>query len=170
MAGIKRALISVSDKSGVVDMAKGLEALGAEIRSTGGTAKALREAGVTVTDVAAYTGSPALWAADVSPEGFSWIDADDAARNTFSFLRRGGDGSDVVCVANFSAVPHGDLRMGLPSAGTWEEILNTDAATYTGSGVGNLGAVEAVAEAHQGQPASATIVVPPLATIYLRKA
>ena len=60
MAGIKRALISVSDKSGVVEMAKGLEALGAEILSTGGTAKTLREAGVKVTDVAAYTGSPEI--------------------------------------------------------------------------------------------------------------
>ena len=60
MAGIKRALISVSDKTGVVEMAKGLEALGAEILSTGGTAKALRDAGVKVTDVAAYTGSPEI--------------------------------------------------------------------------------------------------------------
>ncbi|NGZ96113.1 MAG: bifunctional phosphoribosylaminoimidazolecarboxamide formyltransferase/inosine monophosphate cyclohydrolase [Nitrospira sp. WS110] len=60
MAGIKRALISVSDKIGVVELAKGLEALGAEILSTGGTAKALRDAGVQVTDVAAYTGSPEI--------------------------------------------------------------------------------------------------------------
>src|SRR3954468_7337317 len=60
MAGVKRALISVSDKTGVVEMAKGLAALGAEILSTGGTAKALREAGVAVTDVAAYTGSPEI--------------------------------------------------------------------------------------------------------------
>ncbi len=60
MASIKRALISVSDKTGVVELAKGLEALGAEILSTGGTAKALREAGVNVLDVAAYTGSPEI--------------------------------------------------------------------------------------------------------------
>lgn len=60
MAGIKRALISVSDKTGVIEMAKGLEALGAEILSTGGTAKALRDAGLNVTDVAAYTGSPEI--------------------------------------------------------------------------------------------------------------
>jgi phosphoribosylaminoimidazolecarboxamide formyltransferase/IMP cyclohydrolase len=60
MAGIKRALISVSDKTSVVELAKGLEALGAEILSTGGTAKTLRDAGVTVTDVAAYTGSPEI--------------------------------------------------------------------------------------------------------------
>ncbi|HJT20154.1 MAG TPA: bifunctional phosphoribosylaminoimidazolecarboxamide formyltransferase/IMP cyclohydrolase, partial [Nitrospira sp.] len=60
MASIKRALISVSDKAGVVEMAQGLQALGAEILSTGGTAKALRDAGVRVTDVAAYTGSPEI--------------------------------------------------------------------------------------------------------------
>ncbi|NGZ59449.1 MAG: bifunctional phosphoribosylaminoimidazolecarboxamide formyltransferase/inosine monophosphate cyclohydrolase [Nitrospira sp. LK265] len=60
MAGIKRALISVSDKTGVIEMAKGLEALGAEILSTGGTAKTLRDAGVKVMDVAAYTGSPEI--------------------------------------------------------------------------------------------------------------
>lgn len=60
MSGIKRALVSVSDKASVVDMAKGLAALGAEILSTGGTAKTLREAGVAVTDVAAYTGSPEI--------------------------------------------------------------------------------------------------------------
>lgn len=60
MAGVARALISVSDKTGIVDVAKGLVALGAEILSTGGTAKALREAGIAVTDVAAYTGSPEI--------------------------------------------------------------------------------------------------------------
>lgn len=60
MAGIKRALVSVSDKTGVVDLAKGLATLGAEILSTGGTAKVLRDAGVAVTDVAAYTGSPEI--------------------------------------------------------------------------------------------------------------
>ncbi|HEX4967596.1 MAG TPA: bifunctional phosphoribosylaminoimidazolecarboxamide formyltransferase/IMP cyclohydrolase, partial [Nitrospiraceae bacterium] len=60
MAGITRALISVSDKTGIVEMAKGLAALGAEILSTGGTAKALRDAGVQVTDVSAYTGSPEI--------------------------------------------------------------------------------------------------------------
>src|SRR5690242_20450977 len=60
MASMKRALISVSDKTGVVDLAKGLISLGAEILSTGGTAKTLREAGIAVTDVAAYTGSPEI--------------------------------------------------------------------------------------------------------------
>ena len=60
MASIARALISVSDKTGLIEMAQGLAALGAELLSTGGTAKTLREAGLTVTDVAAYTGSPEI--------------------------------------------------------------------------------------------------------------
>ena len=88
----------------------------------------------------------------------------------FSFVRRGTDGADdLVCVANFAAVPHGDYRLGLPSAGRWDEVLNTDAAAYAGSGVGNLGTVEAVDGDQDGQPAYATVVLPPLATVWFRK-
>ena len=61
-------------------------------------------------------------------------------------------------------------RLGLPSAGQWEELVNTDAAAYAGSGVGNLGSVEAVEGDQDGQPAYATLVLPPLATVWLRKA
>ena len=119
---------------------------------------------------AAYVGSAALWQRDNDPEGFSWIDANDAGRNLFSFVRRGTEEApEVVCVANFAAVPHDDYRLGLPSAGEWEEILNTDAEVYTGSGVGNLGSVTAVEGAWSGQPAHATIVVPPLATVWFKK-
>jgi len=118
-----------------------------------------------------YAGSPALWARDHDPAGFSWIDANDAGRNVFSFLRRGEAGTpDLVCVANFAAVPHEGYRLGLPRAGRWEEVVNTDATAYTGSGVGNLGAVEAVPGECSGQSAYATIVVPPLATLWLRSA
>jgi 1,4-alpha-glucan branching enzyme len=74
-----------------------------------------------------------------------------------------------VCVANFAAVPHDDYRLGLPSAGAWDEVLNTDAEIYSGSGVGNFGLVEAVEGPWSGQPAHATIVVPPLATVWFRK-
>ena len=119
---------------------------------------------------AAYVGSPAVWSRDNDPGGFQWIDANDAGRNVFSFIRRGSaDAPDVVCVANFAAVPHDDYRVGLPSDGEWEEILNTDADAYAGSGVGNFGSVTAVAGDWSGQPAHATIVVPPLATVWLRK-
>ncbi|MEZ5193983.1 MAG: 1,4-alpha-glucan branching protein GlgB [Nocardioides sp.] len=117
-----------------------------------------------------YRGTPALWASDADPAGFAWIDANDSARNVFSFVRRASGEPDLVCLANFAAVPHPDFRLGLPSAGRWEEVVNTDAEGYTGSGVGNFGAVDAVEGPWSGQPASATLIVPPLATVWLRKA
>ena len=52
-----------------------------------------------------YTDTPALWSQDTAPEGFQWIEADDAARNTVAFVRWGSDGSALVCVTNFSAIP-----------------------------------------------------------------
>ncbi|EON24447.1 glycogen branching enzyme [Nocardioides sp. CF8] len=116
----------------------------------------------------AYTASGALWGRDNSPEGFQWLDANDADRNLLSFVRRSPGEPDVVCLANFSAVPHEGYRLPLPAAGSWAEILNTDAAAYTGSGVGNLGGITALAGATNGQPAYADIVVPPLATVWFR--
>ncbi|UUZ61755.1 alpha amylase C-terminal domain-containing protein [Nocardioides sp. B-3] len=120
---------------------------------------------------ASYTASGALWGRDNSPEGFQWLDANDAHRNVFSFVRRSPGEPDVVCPANFAAVPHEGYRLPLPVAGSWSEILNTDAAAYTGSGVGNLGRIEAVSGdtgGIMGQPAYADIVVPPLATVWFR--
>jgi 1,4-alpha-glucan branching enzyme len=115
-----------------------------------------------------YADSPALWSRDVDPAGFSWIDANDAGGNVFSFLRTGTDESVLACIANFSAIPHEDYRVGLPRAGRWEEVLNTDADAYAGSGVGNLGAVEAQEQGWHALPASATLRVPPLGTVWLR--
>ncbi len=63
--------------------------------------------------------------------------------------------------------PHENFRLGLPFAGQWTELINTDAEIYGGSGVGNLGTVTAHANPHQGQPASATLRVPPLGTLWL---
>uniref|UniRef100_UPI0030F57C39 1,4-alpha-glucan branching enzyme n=1 Tax=uncultured Nocardioides sp. TaxID=198441 RepID=UPI0030F57C39 len=115
-----------------------------------------------------YADSAALWARDSSPEGFMWLDGNDAGRNTFSFVRRAPGEPDLVCVSNFSAVPHHGYRLALPATGEWDEVLNTDAETYTGSGVGNYGSVTAVAGEHAGQPAHADISVPPLATVWFR--
>ncbi len=117
-----------------------------------------------------YRESPALFGQDHDPAGFQWIDANDASRSVFSFIRRSPGAPDVVCVANFSAVPHEGYRLGLPSTGTWTEVVNSDAEVYTGSGVGNLGAIEAVQGDWSGQPAYADLVVPPLATVWFRKA
>src|SRR5262249_2179013 len=70
--------------------------------------------------------------------------------------------SVVVCVVNFAALPHEDYRIGLPGAGTWLEIINTDASAYGGSGVGNLGQVHADDTPYAGWPASVALRVPPL--------
>ena len=117
----------------------------------------------------AYRADPALWSGDFTPDGFSWIDANDSAGNVVSFLRLAADGSGRVlaCVANFAGQPHLNYRIGLPLAGRWREVVNTDAQVYGGSGVGNLGAVQAVAEPWHGRPNSARITIPPLAVLWL---
>jgi len=131
-----------------------------------------RHAGVQklVADLnAAYRGDPALWSGDYTPDGFSWIDANDSDGNVVSFLRLAADGSGrgLACVANFAGHPHRNYRIGLPLTGRWREVVNTDAQIYGGSGVGNLGAVQAVAEPWHGRPASARITVPPLGVLWL---
>jgi 1,4-alpha-glucan branching enzyme len=119
---------------------------------------------------AAYKATPALWERDTAPEGFRWLHADDAAGNALSFVRYSADGSPLVCVVNFAAMPHENYRIGMPMAGRWREMLNTDAGEYGGSGVGNMGAVYADDRPWHGQPASASIRVPPLGAIWLRPA
>jgi 1,4-alpha-glucan branching enzyme len=85
----------------------------------------------------------------------------------FAFLRWGDDGSVLACIANFSAVPHRSYRVGLPRAGSWLETINTDAEIYGGSGVGNLGRVQATGPSMHGQPSSAEVTLPPLGAIWL---
>ncbi|MEU7996421.1 1,4-alpha-glucan branching protein GlgB [Micromonospora sp. NPDC049060] len=116
-----------------------------------------------------YRDTPALWAQDTEPAGFRWIAGDDVANNTVSFVRIAPDGATLVCVANFSALPLEDYRIGLPAGGTWAEVLNTDAHHYGGSGVGNLGAVHAEDVPWHGLPASAALRVPPLGVLWLRR-
>nr|WP_090340260.1 1,4-alpha-glucan branching protein GlgB [Mycolicibacterium malmesburyense]CRL69295.1 alpha-1,4-glucan:alpha-1,4-glucan 6-glycosyltransferase [Mycolicibacterium malmesburyense] len=113
-----------------------------------------------------YRSRRALWSQDTRPEGYSWIDANDSANNVLSFLRYGDDGSVLACVFNFSGAEHTRYRLGLPHAGTWREVLNTDADIYNGSGIGNYGAVEATDEPWHGRPASAVMVLPPLSALW----
>jgi 1,4-alpha-glucan branching enzyme len=115
-----------------------------------------------------YRGEPALYELDHDPAGFRWLDANDVERNIVAFMRLpAGDGGPLVCVGNFSPVPRERYRVGLPRAGRWREILNTDSELYGGSNVGNLGGVEAEDASWQGQPASAEITLPPLAVVWL---
>jgi len=118
-----------------------------------------------------YRSHPALWELDHLPEGFRWIDANDAAGNTFSFLRFGSAGPDgerptLASITNFSGMPHNSYRLGLPRLGQWNEILNTDAEGYGGSGVGNFGAIQAEDVPWHGQPYSALLTVPPLGAVW----
>ena len=114
-----------------------------------------------------YQARPALWQRDSTPDGFSWIDPNDVDDNAISFIRFGADGEPLVCLCNFSPVPREGYRVGLPAGGRWVEVLNTDAGVYGGSNLGNLGAVEGEAIGWDGQPASARVTLPPLATIWL---
>ncbi|MFV0495338.1 1,4-alpha-glucan branching protein GlgB [Mycobacterium sp.] len=117
-----------------------------------------------------YRSRPALWSQDTTPEGYSWIDANDSANNVLSFLRVGSDGSVMACVFNFAGCEHSNYRLGLPVAGRWREVLNSDAAVYEGSGIGNLGGVDASEEPWHGRPASAVVVLPPLSALWLEPA
>jgi 1,4-alpha-glucan branching enzyme len=120
---------------------------------------------------AVYREQPALWEQDHSPDGFSWLQVDDSAHDVFAFARWSKDGTPLVCVANFAGVPWEDYALPLPlpycRAEVWDERVNTDAAEYGGSGVGNLGTVMARDAPLAGQPAHAVLRLPPLGTLWL---
>ena len=118
---------------------------------------------------AVYRSSPALWTLDASPGGYSWIDANDTENNVLSFLRYGTDGSIVACLFNFAGTSHDRYRVGLPEPGPWREILNTDAAAYHGSGLGNFGEVTATTSPWHGRPASAEVTLPANSAIWIRR-
>jgi len=118
-----------------------------------------------------YRELPALWEADADPEGFRWIDANDADQSVLTFLRRRAGGQaegSLACVANFTPVPRYGYRVGLPAPGWWPEVLNTDATEWGGSGVGNGGGVAAHAEPWHGLPWSTEMTIPPLGVLWLR--
>jgi 1,4-alpha-glucan branching enzyme len=115
-----------------------------------------------------YRGEPALHYLDCEPEGFQWLDADDAEHSVFAWLRLGGERDPAVAVVcNFTPVERIDRRIGLPAGGRWREALNTDAAIYGGGNRGNLGGIDARAVEHEGQPFSAPLTLPPLSALFL---
>ncbi|RKK04776.1 1,4-alpha-glucan branching protein GlgB [Pseudoroseomonas wenyumeiae] len=115
-----------------------------------------------------YRDTPALHQRDCVAEGFAWSVMDDAANSVFAYLRFGEDGEKpVLVVCNFTPIPHQGYTVGVPMAGAWQEVFNSDAAIYGGSNMGNGGAVQATEEPSHGQPASLSLTVPPLATIIL---
>ena len=128
--------------------------------------RGLRELVRTVNRLQQET--PALYELDHEPEGFRWINADDAAANTFSWLRFSSGDDIVACVSNYSPSPYPHYGLQVPKAGWWEEILNSDAAEFDGSGsFGNLGGCMASPNT-AGEGATLMVCVPPLATVWLR--
>jgi 1,4-alpha-glucan branching enzyme len=117
-----------------------------------------------------YRETPALWQLDHTPDGFEWIDSNDAAHNVLAYVRKGVDVPPVVVVVNFAGIPHENYRLALPDGGRWVEVFNTDAHEYGGSGVGNQGSVQAQPDPHHGRPHSALVRVPPLGAIFLSPA
>lgn len=114
------------------------------------------------------TALPALHAEDFTSAGFAWVEHDDAERSVLSFLRNDPHGgAPVLVVCNMTPVPRFAYRLGVPRAGRWREVLNSDAAAYGGSGLGNLGSVETQTIPAHGHAQSLSLTVPPLAAIFL---
>ncbi|MBV09851.1 MAG: 1,4-alpha-glucan branching enzyme, partial [Rubinisphaera sp.] len=112
---------------------------------------------------------PALHECDFSDAGFSWIHADDAANSSYAFCRISKNETEtLVCAFNFTPVPRDKYLIGVPKAGTYTEILNSDAHTYGGTNVGNAGKVKTVKEPMHGRKQSVEVVLPPLGMIVLR--
>ncbi len=113
---------------------------------------------------------PALYRNDHIPEGFEWSVGDDHANSVFAFVRHDRDtgAAPVLAVSNFTPMPRYGYRVGVPRAGQWREILNTDSGHYGGSNVGNAGAVDSQAVPMHGHAQSLALTLPPLATIWLK--
>jgi 1,4-alpha-glucan branching enzyme len=116
-----------------------------------------------------YRSEPGLHSLDTTFEGFEWIDCNDALTSTISLLRKSEDPKDsVLVVCNFTPIPRLNYQVGVPSGGSWRELLNSDAAIYYGSNLGNGGGVTAEEKPMHGRPYSLTLTLPPLAALFLK--
>lgn len=115
-----------------------------------------------------YRDYPALHDQDDVPQGFQWLIGDDATNSVFAWLRWSKDGQPLLVVANFTPVPREGYRIGVPSAGTWQEVLNSDADTYAGSNYGNGGGVDTDPLPSHGQTHSLALNLPPLGVLILK--
>jgi 1,4-alpha-glucan branching enzyme len=118
-----------------------------------------------------YRGERAMHELDTDPDGFEWVDANDAENSVASFIRKGKAGAaDVLVVCNFTPIPRHNYRVGVPQGGHWDEVLNSDAPLYGGSGQGNFGGLDAAPVPSHGRPYTLTITVPPLGMVAFKHA
>jgi 1,4-alpha-glucan branching enzyme len=115
-----------------------------------------------------YRQEPALHARDCEPEGFGWIVGDDAQNSVYSFARFAPGAPPIVAAFNMTPEPRHEYRMGLPQAGTWREVLNSDAMEYGGANMGSGEEIAASDEPLHGQPGSAMLTLPPLGAVILK--
>jgi 1,4-alpha-glucan branching enzyme len=118
-----------------------------------------------------YRSEPALHQLDASAAGFEWVDCNDNLTSTISLLRKSESPKDtVLIVCNFTPIPRVGYRVGVPQGGYWRELLNSDAVEYGGTGIGNLGGVNAEEEPAHGRPHSLKLTLPPLGALFLKRA
>ena len=116
-----------------------------------------------------YRDTAALHLNDTRPEGFEWIESNDAAASVYAWVRKGApDDPMVVVVINLTPVER-HYRIGLPAGGQWSEVLNTDAAIYGGGNRGNPGGVAAENVPWNGRTQSALVTLAPLSALYLKQ-
>jgi 1,4-alpha-glucan branching enzyme len=117
-----------------------------------------------------YRAESSLHQFDCDSRGFEWVDANDAEHSVYSFLRKNErPEDDILVVLNFTPVPRHNYTVGAPRGGTWDEILNSDAKIYGGSGQGNLGGVTAAPIPRHGRPYLLNITVPPLGMVMFQQ-
>jgi len=119
-----------------------------------------------------YRELPALYEQDFDPQGFEWIACDDADHSIYAWLRRPRDGARdgrcVICVCNFTPVVRQSFPLGVPHAGRYRVVLNTDASEFAGSGTGPSGWLQSAAQPAHGRAHSIELTLPPLATLWLQ--
>jgi 1,4-alpha-glucan branching enzyme len=117
-----------------------------------------------------YRQEPALHELDHDWTGFQWIDFCDATHSVIAFLRKAKDqDNQILCVCNFTPVPRYNYRVGVPRAGYYRELLNSDASAYGGSNVGNAGGLQTSALPSHGMPHSLAVTLPPLSVLFLKR-
>jgi 1,4-alpha-glucan branching enzyme len=116
-----------------------------------------------------YRTEQALYELDFDPAGFEWIDCNDTQQSTLSLIRKNRSTSEIILtVLNFTPTPRYDYQVGVPRGGFWQEILNSDAEEYGGSGHGNLGGIEAGPIEIHGRPYSLKLTLPPLGAVFFK--
>ncbi|MBK5222868.1 MAG: 1,4-alpha-glucan branching protein GlgB [Acidimicrobiia bacterium] len=116
---------------------------------------------------AAYRTQPALHEQDCAADGFQWVEASDTDNDVVAFLRLGAEGEPLLAVFNLTPLPRHNYRLGVPQAGFWKELVNTDSEIYGGSGVGNWGGADTVPVPSHGHYHSVVLSLPPLGALYL---